>query len=439
MKDILRPMLELYVALPGLLLAYFPVKSYLKQSPGKLAARILPLMAGLCIGGGIVCYQLHASTASALAGITLLAIGLYTGTLQISLWKSGTIALTVCAVFACINSLSRAISVMIALHMQLPQDEPWFCLAACVFYNVVCWILVLTAFYPSTHAVRVMVEDDNFAQTWYVFWVLPLAFILLNIFMIPRYQATLQTGRVLQGYIVLSSALLVFMFCFNAIFLLMATSLNRNAKLQQENQFLSMQQQRYEDLKTAIEEARQARHDMRHQIQQISALAEAGDLENLKSYLAKTVSRIPNLDMCFCENRAADSVVGYYCALAKREDIPFRTKLDLPESLPIDEVDMCLILSNLLENALEASLRTAPARRQIEITAYVHAKRLLLIEVVNAFDGKVNEKNGVFLSSKRKESGIGIQAVNHIAEKNGGTSTFTHQNGAFSAKVMLCG
>ena len=100
-----------------------------------------------------------------------LQLGYYTGTLKISLWKSGTIALTVCAVFACINSLSRAISVMIALHMQLPQDEPWFCLAACVFYNVVCWILVLTAFYPSTHAVRVMVEDDNFAQTWYVFWV----------------------------------------------------------------------------------------------------------------------------------------------------------------------------------------------------------------------------------------------------------------------------
>ena len=65
MKDILRPILELSVVLPGLLLAYFPVKSYLKQSPGKLAARILPLMAGLCIGGGIVCYQLHASTASA--------------------------------------------------------------------------------------------------------------------------------------------------------------------------------------------------------------------------------------------------------------------------------------------------------------------------------------------------------------------------------------
>ena len=360
MKDILRPILELLVVLPGLLLGYFPVKTYLKQSPGRLAAWLFPLMACLCIGSGLACYRLHASTVFALSGVALAAICLYTRTLTISLWKSGTIALSVCAVFACVNSLSRAVSAAIIRNLQLPPDGPWLCLGACVFYNAVCWVIVLAAYYPATHTVRAMVEDDNFAQTWYVFWVLPLAFILLNLFMIPRYQSTLQTGRVLQGYIVLSSALLVFMFCFNAIFLLMATSLNRNAKLQQENQFLSMQQQRYENLRTAIEEARQARHDMRHQLNQISALAEAGDLENLKSYLAKTVSRIPNLDMCFCENRAADSVVGYYCAMAKRDEIPFRARLDLPETLPVDEIDMCLVLSNLLENALEASLRTAP-------------------------------------------------------------------------------
>ena len=392
MKDILRPILELLVVLPGLLLGYFPVKTYLKQSPGRLAAWLFPLMACLCIGSGLACYRLHASTVFALAGVALAAICLYTRTLTISLWKSGTIALSVCAVFACVNSLSRAVSAAIIRNLQLPPDGPWLCLGACVFYNAVCWVIVLAAYYPATHTVRAMVEDDNFAQTWYVFWVLPLA-----------------------------------------------TSLNRNAKLQQENQFLSMQQQRYENLRTAIEEARQARHDMRHQLNQISALAEAGDMENLKSYLAKTVSRIPNLDMCFCENRAADSVVGYYCAMAKRDEIPFRARLDLPETLPVDEIDMCLVLSNLLENALEASLRTAPGRRQIELTAYVHADRILLIEVENAFDGEINEKNGVFRSSKRKENGIGIQSVTRIAEKTGGTSTFTHQNGTFTAKVMLCG
>lgn len=439
MKDILRPVLELSVVLPGLLLAYFPVRSYLKQQPGKLAAWLLPLMTGLCIAAGLLCYRFRISTALASAFLTLTAIVLYIRTLRISLWKSGTIALSVCAVFACVNSLSRAVGAAIVLQMQLPTDEPWFCFGACVFYNAICWLFVLAAFYPSTHMVRAMVEDDNFAQTWYVFWILPLVFILLNLFMIPHYQTTLQTGRVLQGYIVLSIALLVLLFWFNTIFLLMANSLNRNARLQRENQILSMQQQRYESLKTAIEEVRQARHDMRHQLNQLSALTESGDLEGLKAYLAKTAARIPNLDMHFCENRAADSVVGYYCALAKRESIPFCARLDLPESLPVDEIDMCLVLSNLLENALEASLRTMPVRRQINMTAYVHAARLLLIEVENTFDGEVSEKSGVFRSSKRKGNGVGIQSVCHIAEKTGGASTFSYQNGVFSAKVMLCG
>lgn len=113
MKDILRPILELLVVLPGLLLGYFPVKTYLKQSPGRLAAWLFPLMACLCIGSGLACYRLHASTVFALAGVALAAVCLYTRTLTISLWKSGTIALSVCAVFACVNSLSRAVSAAI--------------------------------------------------------------------------------------------------------------------------------------------------------------------------------------------------------------------------------------------------------------------------------------------------------------------------------------
>ncbi|MEE0057353.1 MAG: ATP-binding protein, partial [[Bacteroides] pectinophilus] len=229
------------------------------------------------------------------------------------------------------------------------------------------------------------------------------------------------------------------MLFFNAIFLLMAISINRNVRLQQENQLLSMQQQRYESLKAAIEEARQARHDLRHQLCQLAALAEEGNLEKIKDYLSGAVSRIPSLELHFCENRAADGVVGYYCALAKREQIPFSVQLDLPKCLPVDEINLCLVLSNLLENALEASLRTAPARRRIELTAYLHGNSLALIQVENTYDGVIREKDGVFQSSKRKGEGVGIQSVRHIAEKSGGVSTVTYQDGLFCAKVMLCG
>lgn len=439
MTDILPPILELSVVLPGMLLAYFPVKSYLRQPAKGLIPWLLPLMLGLCLGGGLLCRYVHAPTWPALCCITGIAIFLYIMTLRISLWKSGTIALSVCAVFACVKSLSRALNAAILLPVQPAQAAPWLCLEACLAYQGICWLITVIAYYPATHAVRTMVEDDNFAQTWYMFWILPLVFITLTVFMIPRYQTTLYTGRVLQGYIVLNIALLILLFWFYAIFLMMATSLNRNARLQQENKLLSMQQQRYENLKAAIEEARQARHDMRHHLNRLSALAETGDMERLKAYLAQAGSRIPGLDMRFCENRAADSVLGYYCALAKREDIPFCAQADLPQILPVDEIDMCLVLSNLLENALEASLRTASARRQIRLTAYLHGERLLLIEVQNAFDGEITEKDGIFRSSKRNGNGIGIQSVRHIAEKTGGASTFTCQEGMFRAKVMLRG
>ena len=439
MNAALRPILELLAVIPGLLLAYFPVKSYLMPSPGRLAARLLPLMVGACVGGGLLCLRFQCSTEAAQAVLALAAALVYIKTLRISRWKSGTIALSVCAVFACINSICRAVSAALLIYARAPWLEPWLCLSAGIFYNAACWLFTAAAYYPSTHAVRTMVEDEYFAQTWFVFWVLPLIFILLNIVMTPRYQATLQTGRVLQVYIVFSIALLMLLLCFYAIFLLMAVSLNRNARLRQENQLLVMQRQRYESLKAAIEEARQARHDLRHQLNQISMLVEEGDMEGLRGFLARSVSRIPSLETRFCENNAADSVVGYYCGLCRREGIPIHVRLDLPETLPVDEMDLCLVLSNLLENALEASLRTDPARRRIGVRAYMHSSRLVLIQVENAFDGEIHEKNGVLQSSKRKGSGVGVQSVRRIAEKTGGASTFTHQNGVFAARVMLRG
>ena len=438
MSNVWCPVLELLVVLPGLLLAYFPVNTYLKQTPGKLALWAVPLLLAAAAIGGLLCWRCRFPTDPVLGGILLGAAALYMGTLRVSPWKSGTVALSVCAVFSCIKSFCRALSAALLLGVS-PDAGPWLCLRAAVLYNVFCWLFTLAACYPAVHGVRKMVEDAHFAQTWYVFWVLPLVFIALNLFMIPNRLQTLYTGRVLQGYLVISAALLVLLLWFYGTFWMIASSLNRNARLQRENQLLSMQQQRYESLKTAIAEARQARHDLRHHFHRLSALAEAGDLAGIRQYLAETVSRIPSPDMGLCDNRAADGVISYYCALARREGIPFEVRLDLPEQLSVNEMDMCLVLSNLLENALEASLWTEAARRRIGLTAYLHGEGILLIQVENACDGIVREQDGVFRSSKRKGAGVGIESVRHIAEKSGGVSSFFYENGVFRAQIMLCG
>ena len=64
---------------------------------------------------------------------------------------------------------------------------------------------------------------------------------------------------------------------------------------------------------------------------------------------------------------------------------------------------------------------------------------VIAISVENAFNGEITEKDGFFGSSKRNGNGIGTQSVRRIAEKDGGYCRFSHENGIFTADVMLHG
>lgn len=439
MTDLLRPILETLVIISGMIFAYLPVQSYLKQRPLKLIFLLFPLLAAMSVTGGLLSYVLHISTFWAMAALILSSMCIYIKTLSISVWKSGSVFLAVIAVFSCINSLSRAINAYMTAQLNLAEDGLWFCFRTGLLYNFLCCAYIAISWYPATHAARNLIEDHNLPVTWKIFWVLPIVFISVNLFMVPRYPDTLYTGRIMQGYIVISLVLLVLLSLFYAMLLMIAGSLNKNVQLQHENQFLAMQQSRYDNLKAAIEETRQARHDLRHHFTHLSAMAADGDLETIKKYLTAAQNNIPDMDMCFSNNRAADSIIGYYCALAQREGIPFLPKISLPAKLPVEEMNLCSVLSNLLENALEASLRTAKEKRRITVTAYLYSERLILIQVQNTFDGKIKEKDGIFKSSKHKGDGIGIQSVRRTAEKNGGDSDFVYTDTTFTAKVMLRG
>lgn len=433
MTDIFRPMLELAVVLPGTLLAYLPMKHHLRLKPGKLALFLAPLLTLLCICGGALCWYLNVRTHWVQLALVAVATIIYVHTLDVSRWKSINVVLAICAVFACLSSVARAINAMYTAD----STAVWYCLEGGLIYNAMCFAFVGIAWYPASHQVVELLDDEGIAQTWYTFWILPLVFIGLNQFMVPVNSNILFQGRIMKGYIVISLALLAILGLFYALFYIMARNLTKNDQLRQENQFLSMQQARYDNLRSAIEETRHARHDLRHHFNHLSAMAEKGELEQIKAYLPNALSKLPNLEMHFSDNRAVDSVIGYYCGSAQQENIPFLAQIDLPKVLPVDEMDVCLVLSNLLENALEASVKLHPGPRHIKVKAYIHSDHLLLISVENAFNGQIKEKDGVFRSSKRKGNGVGIQSVRRIAEKNGGDSSFRYDDGVFSARVML--
>ena len=126
MDKMLRPILELTVIIPGLLLAYLPVRTYLRQPLHKLAVWLLPLLAGFCVSGGVLCYTLQITTLPVLIFLLPAVMAVYHRTLRVTIWKSGSIFLAVCAVFACVNSLSRAFNAILTARLNLAENELWF-------------------------------------------------------------------------------------------------------------------------------------------------------------------------------------------------------------------------------------------------------------------------------------------------------------------------
>jgi len=435
LKEFLSPTLELMIFLPGMLLAGLPMKQHLRIRPLRLAAAAVFFIILLSLMGGSLCCFLSVKTTWLFFPITAIAGSAYAHTLRVTRWKSVSVFLAVCGVFACLGSVVRALDLILAPG----NTAPCLSLRGALLYNLLCWILTGMLWYPATHAARELLENDALARTWYVFWILPLLFAGLNLFMVPVHPELMYQGRMMQGYIVIGLALLFLLLLFYLMFYLMAESLNRNDRLRQENQFLSMQQARYDNLRTAIAETREARHDMRHHFNTLQSLAGQKAWESLEKYLSDVQRSLPDTGLNLCDNTAVDSVAGHYGLLCRKQDIPFTFSLDLPCELPVPEIDLCLVLSNLLENALEASQRTVPARRQIKAQAYLHSGHTVLLTVENTFDGEIREKDGVFQSSKRRGDGIGIQSVRRIADKNGGYSRFSHEDGVFRANVMLRG
>lgn len=226
MRTIIFQALEFTVLIPGMLLAYLPVNSSLKQKPKKMIAWMLPLLVIISFLSGFVCNRFHLSTRMILLPLLFLTFILYQATLRISLWKSVSIYLAVCAVFSCFNSLARATSAMLSFNSE-EQAFSGFSVFA-VLYNIFCILFVILIWHPASHVVKDMVEDENLAQTWYVFWVLPVLIIGLNLVLIPKYNTILHTQRFLHGYIVIVYALLLILALFYTMFLMMANILNKN-------------------------------------------------------------------------------------------------------------------------------------------------------------------------------------------------------------------
>lgn len=193
-----------------------------------------------------------------------------------------------------------------------------------------------------------------------------------------------------------------------------------------------------EEVQSMYREMRGWRHDYHNHIQTMKAYRKLGEDDKLDEYLAGLEADLTAVDTLLKSgNVKVDAILNSKLSLAKGKGIGVNAKAVVPSQLSISEIDLCVILGNLLDNAIEAATKIERADAR-NIRVYIDVKRdHLYISVTNTSGQRTLKRDGHYLSSKGGYHGFGLMRVDRLVEKYGGYMKRRDEEGAFSTEIML--
>lgn len=194
----------------------------------------------------------------------------------------------------------------------------------------------------------------------------------------------------------------------------------------------------YAEVENMYKQMRGWRHDWRNHIQTMKAHAAAGDLDAIRTYLDELDRDLTAIDPALrTGNAMADAVLNSKISLAKAKNITVIADAHIPFKLNISDIDLCVIIGNLFDNAIEACLPLPEEQRMIRV--YMDMKSTgLYLSVTNMTALKKQRKiGGRFRSSKGEGHGFGLARIDSIIERLGGYVNRNSEDGAFTTEILL--
>ncbi len=194
----------------------------------------------------------------------------------------------------------------------------------------------------------------------------------------------------------------------------------------------------YQEVENMYRQMRGWRHDYRNHIQTMKVLASGGDLEGIRSYLDRLDTDLNTVDLAVkTGNAMADAILNSKISLAKSRDIPVRVDAHIPVRLKMSELDLCCVIGNLFDNAIEASLALPPEERLIRVYLDMKGTQLYLSFTNFTAQGKREKRNGRFLTTKGEGHGFGLVRVDAIVERLDGYLSRNSEDGAFTTEILI--
>lgn len=195
----------------------------------------------------------------------------------------------------------------------------------------------------------------------------------------------------------------------------------------------------YAEVENMYKQIRGWRHDYRNHIQVMKAYAADGNLEAIQSYLDELDTDLSTVDTVIkTGNAMADAILNSKISLANSKNIPVHADAHIPLALTTSEIDLCVIIGNLFDNAIEASLKLPEEERMIRV--YMDMKNTqLYISFTNFTSSKKLSKVGnIFKTTKSGDGhGFGLVRIDNIVERLDGYISRNSEDGAFTTEILL--
>lgn len=225
------------------------------------------------------------------------------------------------------------------------------------------------------------------------------------------------------------------------IFILLEYLLQRIMKREEDKTIIyqnKLMKQQMDEIENIYMTMRGWRHDYHNHLQSLKGYLSLNKVNQMKNYLNELETDLDSIDTLYHSgNLQLDSILNAKLAIAEKGQIRIHCDASIPPQLHVSDLDLCVILGNLLDNAIESCRKIKnPDERFIRVYIGI-LKKQLYISITNATSETVKQRTDHYFTTKRGDHGHGLKRVDQVVKKYDGYLNRQNEPGVFATEIVL--
>lgn len=237
--------------------------------------------------------------------------------------------------------------------------------------------------------------------------------------------------------IIVSLVIAVMLFAV-LLFVVIRLAIKRYSEKKLESYQNDLLQKHYNEVENMYRQMRGWRHDYKNHIAAMKIHLDEGNYELLGNYLNELNMDLSTVDTVLkTGNVMVDAILNSKISLAESKNISVDAVASVPEKIRVSDTDICVIIGNLLDNAIEACCKLENSNERF-IRIYIGLlKQHLYISVSNSVGGKIKKEGKTYFTTKNENHGFGLKRIDKIVSKYGGYINRQDETDVFATEIMI--